>query len=69
MCRSYLFLLGLLLLASPAESTLRRVPAQYPTIQSGINAAGIGDTVLVSPGTYSESVNLPHHGITLRSTN
>jgi len=33
-----------------------RVPQDQPTIQAGVNAAGIGDVVLVSSGTYIESV-------------
>ncbi len=33
--------------------------AQYPTIQSAANAARAGDTIVVAPGTYPESVTLP----------
>ena len=32
------------------------VPQDYPTIQAAINAAGAGDTIHVSPGTYHENV-------------
>lgn len=33
------------------------VPQNYASIQAGINAAGIGDTVVVSPGIYYENIN------------
>ena len=33
-----------------------RVPNQYPTIQTGVNAAITGDTVCVDRGTYNEDV-------------
>ena len=36
-----------------AQAATIRVPADQPTIQSGINAAVSGDTVLVAPGIYS----------------
>ena len=33
------------------------IPADFPTIQQGINAASNGDTVLVDSGTYNEAIN------------
>lgn len=33
-----------------------KVPSQYPTIQTSINAANSGDTVCVGPGIYNEDV-------------
>lgn len=51
-----------------AYSVNRYVPAQYLTIQSALNASSSGDTVFVSPGTYSESIVWPQtDGITLKS--
>ena len=35
-----------------AESTAIRVPADLPTIQAAVTAAGNGDTILVAPGIY-----------------
>ncbi len=50
-----------------APATIINVPGDYPTIQAGINAASHGDTVLVQPGTYNESVVLEGYGITVAS--
>src|ERR1700740_3302824 len=61
----------LLSLASPAarsQNTLT-VPAHYPTIQSAINAANNGDTVLVAPGTYVENINFNGKAVTVTSSN
>src|SRR6188508_2534274 len=44
-----------------------RVPEEYATIQSAINAAGINSTVLVAPGTYIENIDFLGKGIELKS--
>ena len=49
------------------RSKIINVPADYPTIQAGINASFDGDTVLVQPGTYVENVNFNGHNIVLGS--
>jgi len=43
--------------AGPFHAALK-VPSQYPTIQSAINAAHSGDTILVAPGTYIEQLTI-----------
>lgn len=45
------------LLAAALQAQIIHVPANYPTIQQGINAATAGDTVLVAEGTYYEQIN------------
>ncbi len=46
-----------LLLTLPAQGVTIRVPADYRTIQAGINAAANGDVILVAPGVYSGTGN------------
>ncbi|UCE65803.1 MAG: right-handed parallel beta-helix repeat-containing protein [Candidatus Zixiibacteriota bacterium] len=48
-------------------STVINIPADYPTIQQGIEASADGDTVLVQPGTYVENLNFNGHNIVLGS--
>ena len=43
------------------------VPADYNTIQEGIDAASFGDMVLVNAGTYSERIVLKN-GVVVRSS-
>jgi hypothetical protein len=50
-----------------AYCTIINIPADYPTIQQGINASSDGDTVLVQPGTYVENINFNGHNIVLGS--
>ncbi|UCC78990.1 MAG: T9SS type A sorting domain-containing protein [Candidatus Zixiibacteriota bacterium] len=47
--------------------TIINIPADYPTIQQGIDASADGDTVLVQPGTYYENINFNGHNIVLGS--
>jgi type IX secretion system substrate protein len=42
-----------------AFSTVRLVPSKYSTIQSALNAAKTGDTILVAAGTYHENIIWP----------
>jgi parallel beta-helix repeat protein len=66
--RSTTLLLILLILTSSGlgQQTIQ-VPSGAPTIQTGIDAATNGDTVLVSPGTYNENIDFKGKAITVTS--
>jgi predicted outer membrane repeat protein len=61
------FVLTLLILMSAAGATVINVPADSSTIQSGINGATAGDTVLIQQGTYVENINFNGKNIVVGS--
>jgi pectin methylesterase-like acyl-CoA thioesterase len=52
----FLGVLQVAALQAQAQVTLS-VPSEFPTIQSAIDAAVNGGTVLVAPGIYMEKIN------------
>jgi hypothetical protein len=63
-----LIIVGLVLeLAAVSSATIINIPADYPTIQQGIDASNDGDTVLVQPGLYIENVDFSGQNIVLGS--
>lgn len=63
---TFAFVFLALIVVPHASAATIRVPQDQSTIQGAINAAAVGDTVLVSPGTYTGAITLSK-GITLQA--
>lgn len=58
-------LFAVISLCAASQASILRVPAEYPTIQSALDATHPFDTVLVSDGLYAEAVSSPAHAVSL----
>ncbi len=67
MIKKLYFLLTALMISHRIFPSVINVPGNFATIQSAINAASHGDTVLVEPGTYFENINFRGRNIVLTS--
>jgi len=59
---------ALLALGCIAAADVINIPADYPTIQAGIDAAADGDEIIVAPDTYKETINLAGKALYLHSS-
>ena len=65
----FLLITAVVLCCAQAQAQTLYVPGEkYDSIQSAINDANDGDTIIVSPGTYLENIDFKGKAITLRST-
>jgi beta propeller repeat protein len=51
-----------------ASAAILKVPSEYPGIQAAIDAAQAGDTVVVAPGVYYETINFSGKDIVVTSS-
>ena len=59
---------GLILATVSLNAATIHVPSDQPTIQAGIDSAGANDTVLVAPGTYTETLTYPLYRVIVLSS-
>ena len=64
---SVFLFISILFFNLPLFGGVINVPGDYPTIQAGIDAATLGDTVLVQPNTYFESISFKGKNIVVGS--
>lgn len=57
---------GKLAAVPTASGIARRVPAEYPTIQAAVDAAGPGDFILIAAGIYKEEVTVTTPSLIIR---
>ncbi|MBN2413510.1 right-handed parallel beta-helix repeat-containing protein [candidate division KSB1 bacterium] len=62
-----ILLVVIFLIIANVQATIINVPADRPTIQTAIDSAAAGDTVLVQPDTYVENINFNGKNIVLAS--
>ena len=61
-------IVALCAMAVTGSAAVRKVPSQYPRIQLAIDASENGDTILVAPGVYYETINFGGRDIVVTST-
>ncbi|MBI4722923.1 MAG: hypothetical protein HY769_08035, partial [Candidatus Stahlbacteria bacterium] len=56
--KKWLIFVFCIAIISNIDAKIIHIPADYPTIQEGIDSANVGDTVLVAPGIYYGGISM-----------